>query len=84
MPIYEFECNECHNTFEKLCSMKEDLSVIACEYCKAKNVKKKMSSFASGNKRNTLDTNGGCHEEHSHSHGGCSCGCSGTHNCGCC
>ena len=33
MPIYEFECNECHKTFEKLCSMKEDLTqVVEREY----------------------------------------------------
>ncbi len=89
MPIYEFECNECHKTFEKLCSMKEDLSQVPCEYCKAKNVKKKMSSFATGNAgRNSLNINGGgcdCGHEHSHSHGGgCSCGSCGSHHCSDC
>lgn len=87
MPIYEFECNECHKTFEKLCSMKEDLSQVPCEYCKAKNVKKKMSSFATGNTRNTLNVGGGCDcgHEHSHSHGdGCSCGSCGSHHCSDC
>lgn len=85
MPIYEFECNECHKTFEKLCSMKEDLSQVPCEYCHAKNVKKKMSSFATGNQRTSLDLGGGSSHEHSHS-GGCSCGsCSShSHDCSCC
>ncbi len=86
MPIYEFECNECHKTFEKLCSMKEDLSQVPCEYCHVKNVKKKMSSFATGNQRTSLDL-GGHSDEHSPSHsGGCSCGsCSShSHDCSCC
>ncbi len=83
MPIYEFECNECHKTFEKLCSMKEDLSKIACEYCKKTNVRKKMSSFATGNQRNSLDLGGGHSHEHSHSDG-CSCGSCSSHDCSCC
>lgn len=86
MPIYEFECNECHKTFEKLCSMKEDLSQIACEFCNKKNVRKKMSSFATGGQRNTLDLGGHSHEHsHSHSHSdGCSCGSCSSHDCSCC
>ncbi len=86
MPIYEFECNECHKTFEKLCSMKEDLSQVPCEYCHVKNVKKKMSSFATGNQRTSLDL-GGHSDEYSHSlSGACSCGsCSShSHDCSCC
>ena len=85
MPIYEFECNECHKSFEKLCSMKEDLSQISCEYCHVKNVKKKMSSFATGNQRTSFDLGGGHSHEHSHSHSdGCSCGSCSSHDCSCC
>ncbi len=88
MPIYEFECNECHKTFEKLCSMKEDLSQVSCEFCHVKNVKKKMSSFATGNQRTSFNLGGGgdSHEHsHSHSHSdGCSCGSCSTHDCSCC
>ena len=85
MPIYEFECNECHKVFEKLCSMKEDLSRVPCEFCHKKNVRKKMSSFATGSQRNSLQLSGGDSHEHSHSHSdGCSCGSCHSHDCSCC
>lgn len=86
MPIYEFECNECHKSFEKLCSMKDDLSQVECLYCKVKNVKKKMSSFATGASRNSLNLGGHddhCGHEHSHS-GSCSCGSCSSHHCSTC
>ena len=53
-----------------------------------KNVKKKMSSFATGNQRTSFNLGGGgdSHEHsHSHSHSdGCSCGSCSTHDCSCC
>ncbi len=46
MPIYEFVCNDCKKCFDKLCAIKDDLTLIECEFCAGKNVKKKMSAFA--------------------------------------
>lgn len=83
MPIYEFECNECHKSFEKLCSMKADLSQIECEFCHKKSVKKKMSSFATGAQRTSFNLGQDHSHEHSHS-GGCSCGSCSSHDCGSC
>ncbi|HAE38097.1 MAG TPA: zinc ribbon domain-containing protein [Candidatus Riflebacteria bacterium] len=55
MPIYEFFCNNCSKTFDKLCSLKDDLSKLRCEYCESQNIKKKMSSFATSGNRDEHD-----------------------------
>ncbi len=45
MPLYEYRCNECGNTFEVLVfSEDED---IKCPNCGSKNVEKLISSFSS-------------------------------------
>jgi putative FmdB family regulatory protein len=46
MPIYEFACNECHQSFEELVSMSK-IDEVVCPSCGSENVKKKMSTFAS-------------------------------------
>jgi putative FmdB family regulatory protein len=82
MPIYEFVCTACQKTFDQLCSMKTDLSTIACPFCAALKVTKKMSTFATGNSGGSsfdLGDSGG----HSHSSGG-GCGSCSSHSCGTC
>ncbi|MDD3147059.1 MAG: zinc ribbon domain-containing protein, partial [Candidatus Riflebacteria bacterium] len=55
MPIYEFECCDCHKTFDKLCSIKEDLTQITCCNCNSKNIRKKMSAFSTSGNRTSLE-----------------------------
>ena len=43
MPIYEFECEKCHHTFEKLIFPSEDKNP-KCPECHSKKVKKLMSA----------------------------------------
>ncbi|MBF0516532.1 MAG: zinc ribbon domain-containing protein [Nitrospirae bacterium] len=67
MPIFEYNCNKCHCDFEMIVSSK---TVVECEKCGSKDVKKKMSVFG------TSGT-----DKHVHSGGGSSCG--GCHKSSC-
>jgi putative FmdB family regulatory protein len=63
MPIYEYECKECHGSFELL--MRSDTRV-ACPACDSARVVKKLSLFAAHMKRPA----GAVPECHT---GGCGC-----------
>lgn len=76
MPIYEFQCRKCGKTFDKLCSLKDNLEDIVCVHCSAKNVVKKMSSFATSGQRTSFDFNG--------SEGGSSCSSCSSGSCSTC
>ena len=43
MPIYEFECNKCKKTFEKILPT-TDISEVTCSYCDSPDVAKQLSS----------------------------------------
>jgi putative FmdB family regulatory protein len=47
MPIYEYKCTECGNSFEKLVSFSETERVPACPSCKSKETRKKISAVFS-------------------------------------
>lgn len=63
MPIYEYECKECHGSFELL--MRSDTRV-ACPTCDSERVVKKLSLFAA----HTAHPAGAAPECHT---GGCGC-----------
>ncbi len=44
MPIYEYQCEECENEFEKL--VWNTSEKITCPKCKSKRVHRMMSAFA--------------------------------------
>ncbi len=44
MPIYEYQCSQCKNEFEKL--VLNTSEKIACPKCKSKKVQRVMSAFA--------------------------------------
>ncbi|RLB08370.1 MAG: zinc ribbon domain-containing protein [Deltaproteobacteria bacterium] len=44
MPIYEYKCLDCNESFEKLVLKKDEL--IQCPKCKGNNVERIMSAFA--------------------------------------
>lgn len=46
MPIYEFDCTDCGEGFEKLVRMSA-IDDVTCPNCGGKKVKKKLSIFAS-------------------------------------
>ena len=47
MPIYEYECTECSNTFSRLQNIGASADGIRCPKCKSKSLERLLSSFAS-------------------------------------
>lgn len=47
MPIYEFECSECHHVFEELLP-NTDISQVKCEKCSSADVQRLLSLFGIG------------------------------------
>jgi putative FmdB family regulatory protein len=45
MPLFEYICEECGETFEKL--VRGSTTTILCPSCESANVRKKLSTFAS-------------------------------------
>lgn len=74
MPIFEYKCNKCDCDFELIVSKN---TVVECESCGSKDVKKKMSLFGGvSNPRRKMS--GG--DKHVHG-GGSNCG--GCHKSSC-
>ena len=48
MPMYEFVCLECGNTFEELRPPRLETFGVICPACSSKKVEKLLSSFAAG------------------------------------
>lgn len=48
MPIYEFKCKNCGNTFEYLCLRSDDENHATCPSCGKEKSEKLMSTFSSG------------------------------------
>ncbi len=46
MPIYEFDCKECGEKFDKLVRSSAAQSEVVCPSCGSDEVKKRMSLFA--------------------------------------
>ncbi|UCD56849.1 MAG: zinc ribbon domain-containing protein [Candidatus Hydrogenedentota bacterium] len=61
MPIYEFECQKCHHSFEALLASSTS-PFPACEKCRSKKVRKCFSrfGFSSGGKTVTSTGSAGC------------------------
>ncbi|MBN2419629.1 MAG: zinc ribbon domain-containing protein [Deltaproteobacteria bacterium] len=59
MPIYDYKCNNCDYTFEKLVLNAKDEKDITCGKCGSKNVKRHISSF-SPLRHLQADKNSGC------------------------
>jgi putative FmdB family regulatory protein len=47
MPIFEFVCTECDESFEDLVLSLSKIDEVVCPACGGSQVKKKMSTFAS-------------------------------------
>lgn len=46
MPLYEFDCEECQQPFEKLVRSSTAMNEITCPICGSDQVTKKLSAFA--------------------------------------
>ncbi len=47
MPIYEFDCVDCNNDFQKLVHRISAIDEVTCPDCGSPNIKKKLSIFSS-------------------------------------
>lgn len=50
MPLYVFQCLDCDEKFERLCSYSTANNGVNCPRCNGKNVERAVSSFASFSK----------------------------------
>jgi putative FmdB family regulatory protein len=74
MPIFEYVCTDCEESFEKIVDKKES---VICPVCKSERLEKQYSSFG----MRTSSGNGGYPSLPLYnSGGGCGCGAGG---CGC-
>jgi putative FmdB family regulatory protein len=48
MPIYEFCCDQCHNTFELLAVQSDDLIESVCPSCQSPEISRVMSKINVG------------------------------------
>jgi len=48
MPIYEFRCNRCDNTFEQLVLSSSEEDTVTCPSCGDNDTSRLMSSFSCG------------------------------------
>ena len=48
MPIYEYRCNKCGETYEELRSMQAADRDLKCPRCEAEDVERLVSIFAAG------------------------------------
>jgi putative FmdB family regulatory protein len=64
MPIYEYACNTCGTTFEKLVSFSEAKNTPICPECGSDETKKKLSTIAApsgfGNGGGSSSSTSGC------------------------
>ncbi|KAF0187994.1 MAG: putative regulatory protein FmdB [Desulfobulbaceae bacterium] len=44
MPIYEFRCDDCDKTFERLVLVASAVDSIRCKHCQSANIKKNLSA----------------------------------------
>ena len=62
MPIREFCCRDCGNTFEYLILKKSDEAQASCPKCKSRNLERLLSVFgvAGAVEKPTASSEGGC------------------------
>lgn len=58
MPIYEFECQDCRENFDKLVRIVGDQQVV-CPNCGSERTRKKISLFSSNTKGSGSFSSGG-------------------------
>ena len=54
MPLFEFECNDCNNSFEDLVRSNDEVEGVICPICGSESTNKKISTFAT---KGSLSTN---------------------------
>jgi len=78
MPRYDFDCNDCNNSFFVILGINETKEKIPCEFCSSKNTSRIYNASVLKNKTNESDTKEKvlpplkpihlCNHEHIHTH----------------
>ncbi|NUM35453.1 MAG: zinc ribbon domain-containing protein [Candidatus Brocadiae bacterium] len=76
MPIYEYLCNQCEESFETFIRSSNDQKQVACPKCEGKNLTRQFSSFGmkTSGKFTSSQSGSGCSSCSTHSCHSCSCG----------
>jgi putative FmdB family regulatory protein len=46
MPVYDYLCNDCHKTFERVLTLHEhDSEQMRCPHCGSKNIEQEAAAF---------------------------------------
>ena len=46
MPVYDYVCNDCHKTFERILTLHEhDSKQMRCPHCGGKNIEQEAAAF---------------------------------------
>ena len=56
MPLYDFECCQCHHGYEGFLKVDEPYDQLECPKCRAKNPKKLATAFRTNSWSKFLDT----------------------------
>jgi putative FmdB family regulatory protein len=60
MPLYEYECRECGQVFEKMVRFSEIDQPAECPECKSQDIHKRITTFASTGSSSQSAASSGC------------------------
>ena len=60
MPIYEYLCQDCHQSFEMIRAMQEADNPLECIHCHSRHVKRQLSLFNAASHGQPIAGGGGC------------------------
>jgi len=67
MPIYEYRCRKCKETFEVMQKINEDNRGLRCPKCRTDEPERLLSSFCSGSSKSSNAAGGSVHSSPGHS-----------------
>ena len=67
MPIYEYRCRKCNETFEVMQKVNEGSVGLRCPKCDAEEPVRLLSAFCSGSSKSTAAAGGSAHSSPGHS-----------------
>ena len=67
MPIYEYRCRKCKETFEVMQKVSEDNKGLRCPNCETDEPERLLSAFCSGGPKSTTATRAAAHSSPGHS-----------------
>ncbi len=67
MPIYEYRCKKCRESFEVIQKLNEDNKGLRCPKCEADEPERLLSAFCSGGQKGATGMGAGAHSSPGHS-----------------